>query len=870
MAWYRRDTVLWSVFLLLLILAPLPSGSISSLAQASVVFGLLTLSTISYVRQGWRPGRWSPSVERRFRIIMLCWMFAVALACFQIMPLPPALIATLSPSLFNLYSWTVPGEHQQHAWRALSTAPAATLQSGLLIAACSAAFLLVVRHGHTRRRMVMLAVTVVLIGAGQAVYGLAQSAETGGTPASGTFVNRNHFSALLLMALSICLGLVLWRWEASRDPFGRPAESEGKVDHWARTSPLLVVSLMTLAAVIFSFSRTGLIISLALVALFGISASLGNPGRLVGFALAATVAGIILLLSGAWRGFQVIASRFETIDTSYRLAAWQGTVDLFHSSPWVGVGLGGLVDNISRFLPLSIPETFDHTHNEPLEILAEGGVIYAGLLTPGLFVYFGTLMPAWLARRAPLARGLGWGCLMGACAVFLFSLVEFPLRMPANAVILSAILGLGWAVVHDRNESPRRENRVPEGQEPAHSSGLIMPRIGLLMAVMGMCVSAVTAAGALLDRVGDGLVAQADVSPDDRQHTGLDQAVKLYRYAQQIEPWQPAHAFKLGRAYELMASALPPISEQTKTTWADAAASYEQAVRLHPANARMQTALAWAALQSGDLIEARRAAQAAVKLNPADPNVRFAVGKWYLVQWETLTPEEQQMAAALVRRSATDLPVAYLDALWSFVPDVTTIKSLLPDDLEVRRLWLDTLTKRQLFSERWAEQEVYPALRLLSPDGRLRIVSAGELTGRQSRSLEADPAEAWTGMVQGWLSSGLTATSKVALPHGEAVLLIPMRAEAAGGVWPTVGMTLDGTSIPPLTLSDTGWRTVYVHVTTEGGTFLLRAVLTNGAVIHEQGRFAERRAALGAIRIATPQSQRHHSRPPSMAQRSVP
>src|SRR5438105_9016564 len=32
-------------------------------------------------------------------------------------------------------------------------------------------------------------------------------------------------------------------------------------------------------------------------------------------------------------------------------------------------------------------------------------------------------------------------------AVFLQSLVEFPLRMPANALYVSAIMGLGWEVV---------------------------------------------------------------------------------------------------------------------------------------------------------------------------------------------------------------------------------------------------------------------------------------------------------------------------------------------------------------------------------------------------------------------------------------
>ena len=85
-------------------------------------------------------------------------------------------------------------------------------------------------------------------------------------------------------------------------------------------------------------------------------------------------------------------------------------------------------------------------------MLAEGGVIYAALIGSGLIVYFGNVVPTWFRRREPLARGLGAGCLAGVSAVLLQSLVEFPLRMPANALYLSVIMGLGWAIIHERTQ----------------------------------------------------------------------------------------------------------------------------------------------------------------------------------------------------------------------------------------------------------------------------------------------------------------------------------------------------------------------------------------------------------------------------------
>ena len=135
------------------------------------------------------------------------------------------------------------------------------------------------------------------------------------------------------------------------------------------------------------------------------------------------------------------------------MAAWEGSYALFRSSPVVGIGLGGLVDNLPRFLPAPIQETFHHSHNEILEVLADGGLVYAVVIGTGLIVYFGSTLPAWLKRRDSLARGLGLGCLAGAAAVLLQSLVEFPLRVPANALYLSVIMGMGWAIIHQRTEA---------------------------------------------------------------------------------------------------------------------------------------------------------------------------------------------------------------------------------------------------------------------------------------------------------------------------------------------------------------------------------------------------------------------------------
>jgi hypothetical protein len=169
--------------------------------------------------------------------------------------------------------------------------------------------------------------------------------------------------------------------------------------------------------------------------------------------------------------------------------------------------------------------------------------------------------------------------------------------------------------------------------------------------------------------------------------------------------------------------------------------------------------------------------------------------------------------------------------------------------LKVRRLLLAELTERRLFVDRWAEQDAHPDLRILSSGPGLLVISHGRLRERQQPPVEAVAGGTWTGMVEGWLSSGLTARARVELPPGEVVIFLPIRGEAAGGVWPALNLTVGGNPIPVPPLSDAGWHTVYIHLYTNGGAFPLQTVLQNGTVIRQNGQFAERRAALGPITV---------------------
>src|SRR5438128_3046246 len=446
--------------LILLNLAPLPFGSILPWAESLLTFSVFGLLAASAVRPGISPATGSQTAERGLGILLVLWALAVAFALFQVLPLPPGVVAAMSPALRDLYAWALPDYGQGGLWRSLSTTPGATIESGLLIGACGTAFFLVARYWRSRERILALAVTVVVVGAGEAVFGLIH---VGGSlsvsrPASGTFVNRNHFAALLAMALCVGVGLLLSRWRAG---VVAPV-SHLHFDRWFRTTPLILACLSILAGIIFSFSRMGLTAPILMLVLFGgvwLSGPVSNRIRLVGIGVGLV---LLLLMAGALPGLGVVADRLRTLEEASRVAAWAGTYALYQSSPAFGIGLGGLLDNLPRFLTVPISEPLDHSHNELLEVLAEGGVIYAALIGSGLIVYFASVVPAFFRQDDPVARGLGAGFLAASAAVLLHSLVDFPLRMPANALYLSVIMGMGWAII--LTPSPSRESIALKAQ----------------------------------------------------------------------------------------------------------------------------------------------------------------------------------------------------------------------------------------------------------------------------------------------------------------------------------------------------------------------------------------------------------------------
>src|SRR2546428_7258357 len=134
--------------LILLILAPLPLGSNLPWAQSLLTFSVFALLTAWAVRPGISPTTRPQTTYRGLATLLALWALAVAFAFFQVLPLPPVILAAMSPGLGDLYSWALPDYGQGGGWRVPSPTPGATIVRGPLIGACGTALFLVVSSGR--------------------------------------------------------------------------------------------------------------------------------------------------------------------------------------------------------------------------------------------------------------------------------------------------------------------------------------------------------------------------------------------------------------------------------------------------------------------------------------------------------------------------------------------------------------------------------------------------------------------------------------------------------------------------------------------------------------------------------------------------
>ncbi len=428
------DKIIYLAVLVLLVLTPLPYGSVETWSIALweiLVFGVMGLWALLTVVEG--------KLKITFNPLAWPMLALLILAVIQILPFVAG----------------TAGERQT-----ISFSSFATFQFAIKLLASICFFLLFATFvNNDGRRMIAVKVIIAvcaiiaIVGIGQAYIGRLFWQR--GT--FGPFVNRNHFAGFLEMGVALAGGLMVGRvvkqvWLAVYAScalamcagIGLSASRGGVL---ALAAELVFLALIAIPTFFHSRQqdkarRAGFLIRSAAVLLIG-------AGAIAGAVLLVGSEGLVANFS------QIQAETVGELPAGERFSRrdiWRATTELIKDHPLTGVGLGAFQFAYTRYDQSSGIQRVEQSHNDYLQIVADGGLIggaIALVFVILLFVRgFSTLQTHNRQKRAVVM-----GALAGCFAIAVHSFVEFNLQITSNAQLFLALAALATIGRHKHRES---------------------------------------------------------------------------------------------------------------------------------------------------------------------------------------------------------------------------------------------------------------------------------------------------------------------------------------------------------------------------------------------------------------------------------
>jgi hypothetical protein len=414
-----------------------------------------------------------PAATRLFDLSLLLVLAALGL---QLVPLPSAVVAAVSPhaeAITAAIRLTLPGAAAP-SWRTLSVDPSLTLVSLGTVALGALSYWLAraVFSAGGGTRMFLKAMT--FLGVLAAVMAVVQKAvtprgvlfmlvpEARSASPFGAFINRNHFAAWLLMTATPVIGYAIARLN-THPRRGRWRESIGQVMASGLVFTMIAVSAL-IGVLIMTLSRSGLA-ALGTAAVVGwafgaprVRLSRSNMPAVFGVVGAAAIVALLFVDVDKW------AERFEQSFNAgptpfSRTTIWRESLPIISDFWPAGTGAGTYSDAMTVYQQTRVWvgsmqqwAHFNNAHSFYVQVAAEGGVLLA---VPALL--------ALLSLAAVGIRAVGadkgemfWvrvGAAAGLAGLAVQSIWEVALIMPANAVLAGILAGL---LLYQREPIARR------------------------------------------------------------------------------------------------------------------------------------------------------------------------------------------------------------------------------------------------------------------------------------------------------------------------------------------------------------------------------------------------------------------------------
>lgn len=611
------------------------------------------------------------------RLPLLLFCLLVLFILLQMLPLPASWLQIISPA--SLATYRDFGNYPAQAFHPVSLHPFATRQALMLFLAYGAVFFVIIHHYRTKDQVISLVGTILWIGLFLVLFAVLQKATWNGRiywiyPVDeilrsgvriwGPYISYNNFAGYLAVVIPLGMGMLLYAAPELKTLPNVPLRKKiarfwGSEKFGSFTLYFLLLLIMT-AALFMSFSRGG-IISFALAAVVFAWITYRRRTLRKKTTLLALLAIVILaaVVLASWEGLE---RRFADLEHHHvgRLSVWQDAIPLVRDYPAVGTGLGTFSNAYLRYQTSQPRVSFDHAHNDYVELLTDVGVVGFLLAAALALSFFLPLFRRWKEKRGMLGKCLGAGGLSSAVAIAAHSFVDFDLHIPANALLFTVVMAVTYSVIFSISAKHTDDYAIPHSAGATHLSGASGGKkawpwwrapqscAAILMAAF------VTLSFPVRDLAADLHYRQVARILDDKRTEDLDilpiLESTLPAYLAALESLRKAAAYspknalfpratsdlydRLGKWSEAMQSLNVPIpagAPAKKAAAEKAILHLEKAISLEPTNPDYHLALGKIYDGIGEAGQAERALKKAAAAFPVNAPLRYTLAMHYLL-----------------------------------------------------------------------------------------------------------------------------------------------------------------------------------------------------------------------------------------------
>ncbi|MBU1342556.1 MAG: O-antigen ligase family protein [Proteobacteria bacterium] len=410
---------------------------------------------------------------------------------FQLIPLPPFVVAFLSPDAFKIHQ-TTQMITDTNSWMMLTVHPKATVSEFLRYSTYVMFYILTVQLLSQKKMLQTTVLVITLFGGLLAFSSILQFYLTEDmalwfrhVPKNsiivGPYVNHNHYAGLMELMFPIVLGLFLFY----RPRIGNTSLIKGIAEIFSQEKANIHIligtsALLIVVSIFVSLSRGAMISTCLSLILFTLlllkrKISKGNTTLILGVI-------ILTALSIGWFGWDQIFDRFARLKNAQgiiyesRLDFWQDSKEIIRHYKITGSGMGTFSHIYPLHRSMKTPLFLAHAHNDYLELLAEGGMIAFILAASFLITLFLKTYQMFLKRRDAFSIYLYMGSITALTSLLLHSFTDFNLHIGANGLWFFFVAGIAVCAANTniRKQTPKTRLLIIDNTVKRMGSGLLL------------------------------------------------------------------------------------------------------------------------------------------------------------------------------------------------------------------------------------------------------------------------------------------------------------------------------------------------------------------------------------------------------------